>query len=192
MSDGLAVAARDKVSMSVGGWGRRALTGWSWRRLARRRYAAGCLACAALIYGWSALAQLSEQHAQLRTAAARVAAVLAAGAADQAPPSPLPLQAEEDVTRLMRDLHQLAQRRDLALAEATCTPAGPVADSGIARLRIDARARGNYVGLKNFLADALAAHEGLSLDGLSIRRGTPADVKVDVQLTFSLYYRKPA
>lgn len=151
------------------------------------------LICAGLIYGWNSLAALRSLNAQLHTVVERaVAAARTGGAAGDVPASALPAHLPGDVSLLLRDMHQLAQRRDLAIAEAKYAPAEQTGDSGMARMRIEARARGNYAGLKSFLADVLTAHEGLSLDSLSIRRGTAADAKLDVQLTFSLYYRKPA
>ncbi|MCU6498282.1 GspMb/PilO family protein [Rugamonas sp. A1-17] len=164
----------------------------AWHRGTRRWYLASLLICGGLVAGWNSLATLRAQNARLHGAVERAtAAVRSGGVAGNMPASELPALLPGDVSQLLRDMHQFAQRRDLAIAEAKYTPAEQAGDSGLQRIRIDARARGNYAELKNFLADVLAAHEGLSLDGMSIRRGTPADAKVDVQLTLSLYYRKP-
>jgi len=75
------------------------------------------------------------------------------------------------------------------MAEARYTPGESRNDAGFVRSRVDVKVRGSYAGIKRFTANLLAGHDGLSLDSLSIRRGSAADPKLDVQLVFSLYSR---
>ncbi|PHV04673.1 hypothetical protein CSQ96_24595 [Janthinobacterium sp. BJB412] len=108
------------------------------------------------------------------------------------PPMNLAAALAGDAPSVVRELHQLAQDRELLVSDAKYTIVDTGADAAIGCTRIEIRLRGGYVELKKFLADVLADHAGLALDSMSIRRGAAADAKLDVQLEFSFYYRKNA
>lgn len=151
----------------------------------------GATALGALIYGWVALSEVQQENAVLREKLAHTAAKASAAIGSFAVlNSPVPNYFHDDLSLVVKDIHQLSQQRGLAVSDAKYSRVDRAAITDIDCMRIETRVRGSYQELKNFLAEVLAAHDGLSLDSVSIRRGMAADAKVDVQLTFSLYYRK--
>ncbi|WP_229215524.1 type 4a pilus biogenesis protein PilO [Duganella sp. CY15W] len=145
---------------------------------------------AGALYGYSALASLHLQNQQDAVELNRQRARLASSAGlAQQHAAQLPSQLSGDMSPLLRDFHEFALQQDLTVAEARYTPSESRNDAGLARSRIDAKVRGSYAGVKRFTASLLAVHDGLALDSLSIRRGSAADPKLDVQLIFSLYSR---
>ena len=142
------------------------------------------------LFGYGALRSLHLQNQQDAVELNRLKDKLAVPSDQrQLHAANLPSQLSGDMSPLLRDFHEFALQQDLTVAEARYTPSESRNDAGLARSRIDAKVRGSYAGVKRFTASLLAAHDGLALDSLSIRRGSAADPKLDVQLIFSLYSR---
>ncbi|MBJ7310413.1 hypothetical protein ACFOLJ_06410 [Rugamonas sp. CCM 8940] len=132
---------------------------------------------------------MRSDNAQLRANIRQLAASKRAGE-QGGPPTNLAAALAGDAPSIVGEVHQLAQDRELLVSDAKYTIVDKGPDAAIGCTRIEIRMRGGYVELKKFLADVLADHAGLALDSMSIRRGAAVDSKLDMQLEFSLYYRK--
>ncbi len=97
------------------------------------------------------------------------------------------------LTIIVKDLHTLATQNGLNLSEASYKlmddGAGSIsADTDdIGRIEIQARLSGNYVPLKSTIANLLAAHDGLALESLSLRRNRSTDLAMEIDLRLSFF-----
>ncbi|APA68770.1 hypothetical protein [Janthinobacterium sp. 1_2014MBL_MicDiv] len=99
----------------------------------------------------------------------------------------------DSLSQVTADLQSLAMRNGLLMSDATFKPAADgEARTDIGRIEVSARAKGGYLPLKKTVATLLAAHPGLALESLSLRRARPTDIVADIDLRFTYFYRKPA
>lgn len=127
-------------------------------------------------------AKLRSLETSLRTQAAATAAL----------PQNLPgqLASFDTLSQVTADLQALAAQNGLLLSDATFKPAANAqSDTSTGRIEVTARLKGAYVPLKKTLGAMLAAHPGLALESLSMRRARASDLVADVDLRFSYFYR---
>lgn len=96
------------------------------------------------------------------------------------------------VSIVTSDLQSVAAKNGLVLIDANYKPVDEIADADIGRMEIVSHVKGTYLALKTTIANMLAAHEGLALDSISIRRNHSTDVILEIELHFSFFYRKQA
>ena len=173
------------------GWRlRRFLRGLTWPMVA----ALGLAAFDAVFY-LSAVAPLQQQLTQLRAEAS----ALLAGLEKATGPTALPRDPGADLAEfyaalaqpasapeLLRRLHRAAKAQGLKLEQAEYRP---VPDPGgrLTRYQIVLPARGTYLEMRRFLAQAGREVPGLSLDGISFQRQNIGDELLEAQIRFTLF-----
>lgn len=88
------------------------------------------------------------------------------------------------------DFAALAKQHGLLISDATNKVVEGAAESDIGRVEISARLKGAYIPLQRTLAGLLASHEGLALESLALRRARSTDTDLDMEVRFTLYFRK--
>lgn len=153
---------------------------------------AAVVLCAA---AWLAFLELPAQQAANDAATGKLRSLetflRTQAAATAALPQNLPSQLAgfDALTQVTADLQALAAQNGLVLSDATFKPAANAqTDTKIGRVEVAARLKGAYVPLKKTLGAMFAAHPGLALESLSMRRGRAGDVVVDVDLRLTYFY----
>ena len=129
---------------------------------------------------------------QAQALEAQLRAPAALGMTEHAPDVLAQLATLERLPVIVGDLQTMAAKNGLTLADASYKPIDDKAGAELGRVEIGARLTGTYLPLKKTIAALLAAHEGLALQSLALRRNRSTDAAMDIELRFSLYYRKPA
>ncbi|MEC5161528.1 MULTISPECIES: hypothetical protein [unclassified Janthinobacterium] len=93
---------------------------------------------------------------------------------------------------VISSFQDLSTKNGLELLEASYRPGSDVSNTRFGRIEINARLKGAYRPLKKVLAELLMSHEGLALEGVSLRRNRSVDAVLDMELRFTFFYRKDA
>jgi len=155
------------------------------------------LGAAALALGltprWQADAAAAEQAVQAlaRRAAARPAAPAATPAPDDAQRLLQALAPAAEAPARVAALLALARRHGLVVDSTRQAWAPPAAAAALPlqRLQLVIGARGGYIGLRSFVAEALQHDDTLLLDQLRLSRARPDAAELGAELHWSLLLR---
>jgi hypothetical protein len=96
----------------------------------------------------------------------------------------------DELDNIASDLHALAVENGLMLIDANYQMASDEAASHLGRVEISLRLKGGYIPARKVIAAMLSSHAGLALDSVSVQRQRSIDSALEIDLRFTLFYKK--
>lgn len=101
-----------------------------------------------------------------------------------------PLVSSKILPAMTADMQALAQQSGLTVSGVNYKSVDGIVTSNFSRVDISAQFRGTYVPLKKFIATMLSTYDSLALESVIMRRDRPTDLMLDIELHWTLFYRK--
>lgn len=140
------------------------------------------------------LRRLKDEHASLFAELVRLEQSLHAsiylGVSSNGAPSGPPLASSKILLAVTADMQALAQQDGLTVLDVNYTPVNNIIASNASRIDISTRFRGTYVSLRKLIAAMLSTYDCLALESVIVRRDRPTDLMLDIELHWTLFYRK--
>lgn len=105
-------------------------------------------------------------------------------------PVVLPLGSLKILSAVADDMQSLAQQSGLNVLDVNCRPIDSVVGSNLSRIEISAKFRGTYVSMRKFIGSMLSTYDSLALESVIVHRDRPTDLMLDIELHWTLFYRK--